>query len=117
MEESRFIQGEDDGSLAFLNIAPDPDNKFFNCDVIKQQQLANRTFWVTGYIPNVQTKFSKENGQTVVHIMFDPNNRETERKFFTGSKEILYILKKIDEMGKFPRRVTMRCNNNRFYFE
>lgn len=79
--------------------------------------LANRTFWVTGFVEGVITKFKKEGGQTVVHIQFDLGDKDTERKFFTGSKEILYVLRKIDEMGKFPRRVTMRCSQNRFYFE
>ena len=115
---NEYNRGEDDGSLAFLSIAPDPDNKFFNCDTVRQTALINRTFWVTGYVDGVATKFKKEGGQTIVHIKFDLSDPESaSKKFFTGSKEIQYILGKINEMGKFPRRVTMRCSNNRFYFE
>lgn len=35
----------DDGSLAFLEIAPDEANKHFNCPETAQQQLINRSFW------------------------------------------------------------------------
>ena len=38
-------------------------------------------------------------------------------EFFTGSSDILYVLKKIKEMNKFPRKVTLRGNGNRYYFE
>ncbi len=39
------------------------------------------------------------------------------KKFFTGSTDILYVLKKIKELNKFPRKVTLRSNGNRYYFE
>lgn len=35
---------QDDGSLAFLQIAPDPNNKHFNCDETTQQKLVNTSF-------------------------------------------------------------------------
>ena len=39
------------------------------------------------------------------------------KKFFTGSADILYVLQKIKEMKKFPRKVTLRGSGNRYYFE
>lgn len=39
------------------------------------------------------------------------------RKFFTNSREIKYVLAKIREMDKFPRRVTMRASGTRYYLE
>lgn len=39
------------------------------------------------------------------------------KKFFTNSQEIKYVLGKIKEMDKFPRKVTMRASGNRYYLE
>ena len=120
-EEEKYINkvGEgDDGSLAYLGIGPDPDNRFFNCDTVKQSMLVNMTFWVLGYIPNVPTKYKKQGGQTIVHIKFSLGDPESQaKKFFTGSSDILYKLRCIDEREAFPRKVTMRSCNNRYYFE
>lgn len=54
-----------------------------------------------------------------LNIPRDENSRlESEaKKFFTGSSDILYVLKKIKEVNKFPRKVTLRGNGNRYYFE
>ena len=111
----------DDGSLDFLQIPRDENCRSFNCDETTQSKLVNTTFWVFDFIEDVQTKFSKQKGtrgQTLVKIKPHKESPESDaKKFFTGSSDILYILKKIKELGKFPRKVTLRGNGNRFYFE
>lgn len=111
----------DDGSLDFLKIPRDENNRSFNCDETTQSKLVNTTFWVVDFIENVPTRFSKAKGvkgQTLVKIKTNKDSPESEaKKFFTGPADILYVLKKIKEMNKFPRRVTLRGNGNRFYFE
>lgn len=114
-------QKEDDGSLAFLKIARDENNRSFNCDETTQSKIVNTTFWVTDFIEEVPTRFSKAKGvkgQTLVRIKPQKDSPDTEaKKFFTGSADILYVLKKIKELGAFPRRVTLRGNGNRYWFE
>lgn len=112
---------DDDGSLAFLNIPRDENSRSFNCEETTQSKLVNTVFWVTDFIEDVPTKFSKQKGktgQTLVKIKTDRDTPESDaRKFFTGSTDILYVLKKIKEMNAFPRRVTLRSNGNRYFFE
>lgn len=112
---------EDDGSLDFLQIPRDENSRSFNCPETTQSKIVNTTFWVTDFIEEVPTRFSKAKGikgQTLVKIKTNKDSPESEaKKFFTGSADILYVLKKIKEMNKFPRRVTLRGNGNRFYFE
>lgn len=86
---------EDDGSLDFLKIPADETNKHFNCPETTQQKLINLTFWVCDYIEGVKTKFGEN--RTLVKIK--------------------YVLAKIREMDKFPRRVTMRASGTRYYLE
>ena len=103
IEEMNNIPKEDDGSLAFLNIPRDENSRSFNCDETTQSKLVNTTFWVVDFIEEVPTRFSKAKGvkgQTLVKIK--------------PSKD---SLKKIKEMNKFPRKVTLRGNGNRYYFE
>lgn len=111
----------DDGSLTFLNIPRDKNNRSFNCDETTQSKLVNTSFWVIDFIEDIPTKYSKikgKKGQTLVKIKFDKDAPESEsKKFFTGSNDILYILQKIKELNKFPRKVTLRGNGNKFYFE
>jgi hypothetical protein len=107
---------EDDGSLAFLNIPPDETFRRFNCSEITQQKLINRTFWVIDYFDNVKTKYG--DNRFLVKIKFKIEDDDSEaRKFFTNSQEIKYVLKKIREMSKFPRKVTMLASGTRYYFE
>lgn len=112
---------EDDGSLGFLNIPRDENNRSFNCEETTQSKLVNTSFWVTDFIEDVPTRFSRSKGrqgQTLVKIKPQRDSLESEaKKFFTGSADILYVLQKIKEMGKFPRKVTLRGNGNRYYFE
>lgn len=107
----------DDGSLSCLNIPRDVNNKSFNCDVTNQSKLLNTQFWVEDFVEDIKTRYTKisdERGQTLVKIRLD--NGEF-KKFFTGSKDILYILQQLRKMDKFPRRVTLRGNGRNYYFE
>lgn len=121
IEDKNNIQGEDDGSLAFLRIPRDESSRSFNCDESTQSKLVNTTFWVVDFIEEVPTRFSKSKGtkgQTLVKIKMSKDDLESNaKKFFTGSSDILYVLKKIKELKAFPRRVTLRSNGNRYYFE
>jgi hypothetical protein len=121
IEEMNNIPKEDDGSLAFLNIPRDENSRSFNCDETTQSKLVNTTFWVVDFIEEVPTRFSKAKGvkgQTLVKIKPSKDSLESDaKKFLTGSSDILYVLKKIKEMNKFPRKVTLRGNGNRYYFE
>lgn len=121
IEDKNNMQGEDDGSLAFLRIPRDESSRSFNCDETTQSKLVNTTFWVVDFIEEVPTRFSKSKGtkgQTLVKIKMSKADLESNaKKFFTGSSDILYVLKKIKELKAFPRRVTLRSNGNRYYFE
>ena len=114
-------QREDDGSLAFLKIPRDENNRSFNCDETTQSKIVNTTFWVTDFLEEVPTRFSKAKGvkgQTLVRIKPQKDSPDTDaKKFFTGSADILYVFKKIKELNAFPRRVTLRGNGNRYWFE
>lgn len=104
MENNR----QDDGSLAFLAIEPDANNKHFNCSEITQQKLINLSFWVIDFLDDVKTKFGT--GRFLVKIKFNREDPDKDaRKFFTNSQEIKYILGKIKERNAFPRKVTMRA--------
>lgn len=121
IEDKNNMQGEDDGSLAFLRIPRDGSSRSFNCDETTQSKLVNTTFWVVDFIEEVPTRFSKSKGtkgQTLVKIKMSKDDLESNaKKFFMGSSDILYVLKKIKELKAFPRRVTLRSNGNRYYFE
>lgn len=107
---------EDDGSLSFLNLPPDEGTKRFSCQEITQQRLSNTSFWVIDYFENIKTKFGE--GRFLIKIKYNlEDSDEMARKFFTNSQEIKYILQKVKEMDKLPRRVTMRASGNRYYFE
>lgn len=112
---------QDDGSLDFLRIPRDENSRYFNCSDVKQSALVNVTFWVCDFIEDVQTKFSKiegTKGKTLVKIKMNKDDKDSDaKKFFTGSTDILYILKAIKERNAFPRRVTLRSTGKRFYFE
>lgn len=109
------MENNDDGSLECLNIQPDKDRKYFHCDEITQQKLLNKSFWVIDFIGNLNTRYGKER---YLVFKFDLNNSDEDaRKFFTNSSEIKYILDKIRELNKFPRKVTMCAEGTRYYFK
>lgn len=96
----------DDGSLSFLNIKEQDGVKHFRVNDITQAQLANKTFWVCDFIRNIKTKFGEE--RYLVLIKFEKEDDDSlGRKFFTNSKDIKYILDKIEEANAFPRKVTL----------
>ena len=105
-------QNIDDGSLAFLGIGRNPNSRSFNCETTRQSKLVNTSFWVTDYMKDVETRYSKAkgtSGQTLVMIKDDPNDPESEaRKFFTGSADIIYVLDEIAKRNAFPRKVTIK---------
>lgn len=104
-----------------MNIPRDENSRSFNCEETTQSKIVNTTFWVTDFIEDVPTRFSKSKGtkgQTLVKIKPEKDSPESlSRKFFTGSAEILYVCQEIKKRDAFPRRVTMRGNGNRYYFE
>lgn len=112
---------EDDGSLAFLKIPRDENSRSMPGDEIKQSKIVNTSFWVHDFLEDIPTRFSKQKGttgQTLVQIRPRRDSPESEaHKFFTGSADILYVLKEIKKRNAFPRKVTLRANGNRFYFE
>ena len=109
----------DDGSLAFLDIKPDPNSVRYNCKETSQQKLVNKRFTVLGFTM-VKTKFSKNGAdRCLVHIKTDPDDDDfhgEELKFFTNSRDIKYVLAKIEEMDKFPRKVKMNVQGNNYWF-
>lgn len=106
----------DDGSLSFLGIPPDEDNRFYNCPETTQQKLVNTTFWIVGYLENIKTKHGS--GRFLVKIKHRHDDPESlASKFFTNSREIKYVLQRIKELNAFPRKVTMRASGNRYYLE
>lgn len=107
---------KDDGSLAFLKIAPDRNNRQFNCGEITQQKLINREFYVIDYIDDIKTKHGE--GRFLVKIKFDLSDSDSDaKKFFTNSTDIKYILAKVKEANALPRKVTMHANGNHYYLE
>lgn len=75
----------DDGSLSFLNIPRDEGNRSFNCDETTQSKLVNTTFWVTDFIEDVPTRFSKQKGtkgQTLVKIKPERDSKERLHRAF-----------------------------------
>ena len=106
-------QRPDDGSLAFLKIQPDANNRHFNCPETNQQKLINLSFWVVDYLDDIKTKYGAN--RNLVKVKFKLEDPESEaRKFFTNSSEIKYVLAKVKEMEAFPRRVTMRAAGSRY---
>lgn len=114
--EMSNTNGEDDGSLAFLNIAPDESNKHFNCPETTQQQLINRSFWLCDFITGQRTKYDED--RYIVLVKFNKDDKMADaRKFFTNSRDIKYVLDQIKQRNAFPRHVTMRASGTRYYVE
>ena len=106
--EMSNTNGEDDGSLAFLNIAPDETNKHFNCPETTQQQLINRSFWLCDFITGQRTKYGEDRYIVLVKFNKDDNMADA-RKFFTNSREIKYVLDEIKKRKGLPAT----CNDAR----
>lgn len=121
MDSTHAQNPVDDGSLAFLRIPRNENSRNLPGDETKQTKVMNTTFWVHAFLEDVPTKYSKQKGtagQTLVQIRPRKDSPVSEaHKFFTGSTDILYILREIKKLNKFPRKVTLRADGNRFYFE
>lgn len=113
MEDNLF---HDDGSLACLGITKNDRDKKFTCKEEQQSNLINKVFWVLDYYAGVQTKYGE---RYIFKIKYNLDDDESEaRKVWTGSTDIQFVLDKIREMEKFPRRVTLRKDGrNHYYFE
>jgi hypothetical protein len=107
----------DDGTLAFLRLGKNPDRVWFHCKQVKQSQLEDETFYVLDYMEAKKTRYGE--GRVVVLIGDRPNEPEkTCKKFFSNSTDIKYVLSKLRELNKFPRKVTLRkYERGGYYFE
>lgn len=111
------MQATDNGSISCLNIPENPQNRSFNCKTITQSELVNTKITILGFIEDVPTKYTRQkgtNGQVLVHIHTQDGD---ERKFFTGSQDIAYVLRWVRDNSTFPRTATMKCFNNRYWIE
>ena len=105
---------QDDGSLACLGITKNERDKKFTCKEEQQSNLVNKTFWVLDYFAGVQTQYGE---RYIFKMKYNLEDPEVEaRKVWTGSSDIQFVLDKIGEMGKFPRRVTLRKEGRNHYF-
>ena len=113
MEEGLF---EDDGTLACLGITKNERDKRFTCKEEQQGNLINKTFFLIDYFADVTTQYGE---RYLYKLKFNLDDPESEaRKVWTGSTDCQYILDKLGEMKKFPRKVTLRKEGrNHFYFE
>lgn len=108
---------KDNVSLSCLNIPMNPNNRSFNCKTITQSELVNTRITILGFLEDVPTKYSRQkgtSGQILVHIKTQDGD---ERKFFTGSQEIAYVLRWVQENSTFPRTAIVKCLNNRYWLE
>lgn len=108
---------EDDGSLACLGLTTDVERKHFACPQVNQSSLVGQTFVIDGFFEHV--KGIEGSDKTLYKIRPDFNSPETEaKKVFTGSQACIAILRKLAELDKFPRKVTLRRSpKGSFYFE
>lgn len=111
-----FDEG-DDGSLSALGIDTDRDRKTFNCKAIRQTDLIDKSFWVLDYFGDIMGKDRKM--KYIFKAKYNLEDDESEAfKVWTGSNEIFFILDKLREMNKFPRKVTLRRRSRGgMYFE
>ena len=112
MEENEII---DDGTLACLNIPADRAKKRFTCPEEQQSNLIGRTFWIMYFFDNVPSRYS--NDRYLMKIKFEKDDPDSAaRKVWTGSEDIKFILDKLREMNKLPRKVTLRRDGKNHFF-
>lgn len=107
---------EDDGTLACLRIPADRANKRFLCREERQENLIGKTFWLQDFFPDVQTRYGIRH---IYKASYEKDAPESEAfKVFTGATACKYILEKLQELEKYPRRVTLRKEGkNNYFFE
>lgn len=106
---------KDDGTLSFLNIGHDPENKIFHCDVVRQSDLIGKSFWVLDWTENAKTRYGERMCILIGYTKDCPQSEQ--KKFMSSSKELRFQLRKIEELKAFPRYVTMCQYRNAHYFE
>lgn len=108
---------EDDGTLACLGLTTDTERKHLACPQVNQSSLVGQTFVIDGFFEHV--KGIENSDKTLYKIRPDFNSPETDaKKVFTGSQACIAILRKLAELDKFPRKVTLRRSpKGSFYFE
>jgi hypothetical protein len=108
-------EGDDDGSLAFLQIPSDASRRQFNCPETTQQKLVNTTFWLIDFYEEIKTKYGFK---MLIKVKPSKDAPESEaRKFFTNCEDIKYVMRQIKRRNAFPRKVTLRANGNHYFFE
>ncbi len=98
----------DDGSLACLNIKTATAGSF-ECPQVKAEFYVDKTFWVHDFVDNVTTP--KGDGRMVYMCSFKEKYEDEKIECFkiiTTSKAVKEILKAVKEMGKLPRKVTLK---------
>lgn len=113
-EPQQLTLDSDDGSLAFLDIKPDPSSRQFNCKEVTQQQLINVKFYIIAFIKDVKTKFG--DNRYLVKIKYDLKDDESKaQKFFTNSPDIKHVLDEIEKRNAFPRSATMKALGTKYF--
>lgn len=97
---------EDDGTLACLGLTRNERDKRYTCPEEQQTNLINKTFWLQDFFPDVQTRFGTRHLYKATYEKDDPDGKAF--KVFTGAAACKYVLEKLAELGKFPRRVTLK---------
>lgn len=110
------MENIDDGSLVCLGIDVTAETRQFNCAIVAQQKIVNTTFYVMDIIDKVKTKHGDD--RMLVKIKTNLEQPDSDAlKFFTNSQDIKIVLEKVKEMGKLPRRVTLRGVGNKYFLE
>lgn len=105
---------EDDGTLACLGLTKNERDKRFTCKEEQQGNLVNKTFWLLDYFSGVRTQYGE---RYIYKMKFNLEDDESAaRKVWTGSTDCQFVLDKLGEMKKFPRKVTLRKEGRGHYF-
>jgi len=105
---------EDDGTLACLGLTKNERNKRFTCKEEQQSNLINKTFWLLDYFSGVTTQYGERYIYKMKYNLED--DESAARKVWTGSTDCQFVLDKLAELGKFPRKVTLRKEGRSHYF-
>ncbi|MCR4873211.1 MAG: hypothetical protein K5885_06660 [Bacteroidales bacterium] len=104
----------DDGTMACLNIPPDPKAEFFECGETNQKLLKGMEFYVIDF----QKQRTEYGNKYVVKIKFDLNDpEENAKKFFTGNRKTKYRLEFMKYYNMLPRKVKMKGDDKSYWIE
>ena len=97
---------EDDGSLDFLQIPRDENSRSFNCPETTQSKIVNTTFWVTDFLDEVPTRFSKAKGNRKDNVKLEDYRQALCSWFgwakYSNSRHLTKKILKPDLMNRFP---------------